>query len=54
MMSKGNEKDILVMAKKFATLAKKYESLVFDRSGYKYHGLIKSFVEELRKEGVNI
>lgn len=54
MMSKGNEKDILVMAKKFATLAKKYESLAFDRSGYKYHGLIKSFVEELRKEGVNI
>ncbi len=54
MMAKGNEKDILVMAKEFAKLAKKYESTVFDRSGYKYHGLIKSFVEELRKEGVKI
>lgn len=54
MMSKGNEKDILAMAKKFVTIAKKYDSLVFDRSGYKYHGLIKSFVDELRKEGVKI
>ena len=53
MMSKGNEKNILVMAKKFATLAKNMNHC-FDRSGYKYHGLIKSFVEELRKEGVNI
>ena len=42
------------MTKKFVTLIKKYDSLVFDRSGYKYHGLIKSFVEELRKEGVKI
>ncbi|HKM20370.1 MAG TPA: 50S ribosomal protein L18 [Candidatus Dojkabacteria bacterium] len=54
MMAKGNEKDILEMAKKFATVAKKYDSLVFDRSGYKYHGLIKSFVEELRKQGIKI
>lgn len=54
MMAKGNEKDILEMAKKFVTVAKKYDSLVFDRSGYKYHGLIKSFVEELRKQGINI
>jgi len=54
MMSKKNEKDILEMAKKFVTVAKKYDSLVFDRSGYKYHGLIKSFVEELRKEGIKI
>jgi large subunit ribosomal protein L18 len=54
LMSKKNEKDILAMTKKFVTLCKKYDSLVFDRSGYKYHGLIKSFVEELRKEGVKI
>lgn len=54
LMSKKNEKDILAMAKKFVVLAKKYDSLVFDRSGYKFHGLIKSFVEELRKEGVKI
>lgn len=53
-MSDKNEKSILEMSKKFVTVAKKYDSLVFDRSGYKYHGLIKSFVEELRKQGVNI
>jgi len=53
-MSKKNEKDILEMAKKFAQEAKKFDSLVFDRSGYKYHGLIQKFVEELRKEGIKI
>jgi ribosomal protein L18 len=42
------------MAKKFAKEALKSESLVFDRSGYKYHGLVKTFVEELRKQKVNI
>lgn len=54
MMSDKNEKDILIMAKKFSALAKKYDSAVFDRSGYKYHGLVKAFVETLRKEGVKI
>ena len=53
-MSKKNEKDILEMAKKFAQEAKKCDSLVFDRSGYKYHGLIQKFVEELRREGIKI
>ena len=53
-MSKKNEKDILEMAKKFAQEAKKFDSLVFDRSGYKYHGLIQKFVEELRREGIKI
>lgn len=53
-MSDKNEKSILEMTKKFITVAKKYNSLVFDRSGYKYHGLIKSFVEELRKQEVKI
>jgi len=53
-MADKNEKNILEMSKKFVTIAKKYDSLVFDRSGYKYHGLIKAFVEELRKEGINI
>lgn len=53
-MSDKNEKSILEMSKKFVTVAKKYDALVFDRSGYKYHGLIKSFVEELRKQGVKI
>ncbi len=54
LMCKKNEKSILEMAKKFATSAKKFDSLVFDRSGYKYHGLVKVFVEELRKLEVKI
>ena len=52
-----DDKSVVVkslMTKKFVTFCKKYDALVFDRSGYKYHGLIKSFVEELRKEGVKI
>ena len=53
-MAKKETDDIIAMSKKFAKEALKSESVVFDRSGYKYHGLIKSFVEELRKEGVNI
>lgn len=46
--------DIIAMAKKFAKEAVKSESLVFDRSGYKYHGLVKTFADELRKNKVNI
>lgn len=56
MVCKKKEEEILKMAKKFATdfKKKKYESAVFDRSGYKYHGLIASFADELRKNGVKI
>ncbi len=32
----------------------KAEKAVFDRSGYKYHGLIKSFVEHLRENKINV
>lgn len=30
----------------------KIESIVFDRSGYLYHGRVKAFAEAVRKEGV--
>jgi large subunit ribosomal protein L18 len=53
-MTKKNSDDIIAMAKKFAKEAVKSESLVFDRSGYRYHGLVKIFAEELRKNKVNI
>jgi large subunit ribosomal protein L18 len=33
---------------------KKLEVAVFDRSGYKYHGIIAAFVEQLRKNGIKI
>jgi len=53
-VAKKNSDDIIAMSKKFAKEAGKYESVVFDRSGYKYHGLIETFVEELRKQKVKI
>lgn len=59
LMSKMCDKkkeDIVRMAKTFATdmKKKKIEVAVFDRSGYKYHGLIAAFADELRKNGINI
>lgn len=51
---KKNSESIIGMAKDFAKEAKKFETLVFDRSGYKYHGLVKVFVEELRKQEIKI
>ena len=54
MMSPKKEDEIVKMAKKFAKEASKFEFAVFDRSGYKYHGLIKSFADELRNNGVKI
>ncbi len=53
-MCKRTSGDIITMSKKFAKEALKSESLVFDRSGYRYHGLVKIFVEELRKQKVKI
>lgn len=55
-MAKKNSEEILKMAKVFAADLKKrkIEVAVFDRSGYKYHGLVASFAEELRKNGIKI
>jgi len=55
-MAKKKEEEIVKMAKTFASdlKKKKVEVAVFDRSGYKYHGLVASFVEELRKNGIKI
>lgn len=46
-----------VMGKEFGTkilgLEKgKYDKIVFDRGGYKYHGRIKAFAEGLRESGL--
>ncbi len=50
------EEDIVKMAKAFASdlKKKKIEVAVFDRSGYKYHGLVAAFAEELRNNGIKI
>ncbi|MGI6423219.1 MAG: 50S ribosomal protein L18 [Candidatus Dojkabacteria bacterium] len=47
---------IVEMSKKFASdlKKKKIKEVVFDRSGYRYHGLIALFVEELKKNGIKI
>lgn len=56
MMSPRKSEEIVKMSGEFAKKlkSKKIEVGVFDRSGYKYHGLIASFVEELRNKGIKI
>lgn len=53
---KKNAKDITKMSTEFAKEMKKrkIENAVFDRNGYKYHGLIAIFVEGLRSKEIKI
>jgi large subunit ribosomal protein L18 len=53
-MCDKKEDEIKKLAKDMSKELKKYDKLVFDRSGYKFHGLIKTFVETLRENKVNI
>jgi large subunit ribosomal protein L18 len=53
-MCSKKENEIRKLAKSMSKELKKYDKLVFDRSGYKFHGLIKIFVETLRENKVNI
>ena len=54
LMCKRKSDEIKKMAKDFAKIASKFDSAVFDRSGYRYHGLIALFAEELRSNGIKI
>jgi len=55
-MSKKKAEEIKKMAKEFATSLKKkkIDKGVFDRSGYRYHGLVALFADELRNNGIKI
>ena len=55
-MSKKKAEDIKKMAKEFATSLKKkkIDKGVFDRSGYRYHGLVAMFADELRNNGIKM
>jgi large subunit ribosomal protein L18 len=44
------------LGEEFAKVLKKskIERVVFDRSGYKYHGSVKAIAEGIRKGGINL
>lgn len=52
---KNNVEEIGKMGENLAEkcLEQKIKKVVFDRSGYKYHGKVKSFAEGARKKGLN-
>lgn len=51
-----NSKGAEALGKKMAELLKKakVKNAIFDRSGYRYHGIISTYVESLRKNGTKI
>jgi large subunit ribosomal protein L18 len=53
---KNSLERIADLAKAFANLmlSNTYENLSFDRGVYRFHGLVKYFVEQIRFEGVNV
>ena len=50
----GNMKAAQTLGEKFALKAKEkgFSKILFDRSGYKYHGRLKAFAEAARKNGL--
>lgn len=53
---KANSEGAKAVAKTFAEnlKAKGIESVVFDRNGYKYHGVVASFADALREDGIKL
>lgn len=51
--NKGNAKEV---AKKFAENLKKagISEVIFDRNGYIYHGVVASFADALRENGITL
>jgi large subunit ribosomal protein L18 len=52
---KNNREDVKKIASDLAEKLKSQniESIVFDRNGYLYHGVVKSFADSLRENGIN-
>ncbi len=53
---KANKEGAKELAKTFAEAlkAKKIETVVFDRNGYLYHGVIAEFANSLRENGIKL
>lgn len=53
---KPNKDGVKVVAKAVADALKaaKIETVVFDRNGYLYHGVIASFADALRENGISL
>ncbi len=51
---KANQEDVKKIAAEMAKnlASKNIENVVFDRNGYLYHGVIKSFADALREAGI--
>lgn len=52
---KNNQEDVKKIALDLASKLKSagIEAIVFDKNGYLYHGVIKSFADSLRENGIN-
>lgn len=56
-MQLGNNKEnAKVIAKSFAEIlkAKNINTIIFDRNGYLYHGVVAAFADSLRENGITL
>ncbi|WP_279129147.1 50S ribosomal protein L18 [Helicobacter winghamensis] len=53
---KNNKEDVKKIAAAFADSLKKVNisKVLFDRNGYLYHGVVASFADSLRENGINL
>lgn len=53
---KNNKEDVKKIAAAFADNLKKanISKVIFDRNGYLYHGVVASFADSLRENGINL
>ncbi|TLD83912.1 50S ribosomal protein L18 [Helicobacter sp. MIT 11-5569] len=53
---KNNKDDVKKIAAAFAENLKKAKisEVIFDRNGYLYHGVVASFADSLRENGINL